>query len=355
MAKTKSKIIIPIIVAVSIFSLVVWKLAGNKRTLNRNAELSLIVNTMVPVMVENPQYMALEEIIEATGRIDAENEMTVYSRSQGIVTKKYRGTGDVVGKGTPIARLDNDVIKENLWLSELDRAKAKRDVERYQRLVSIGAVTVRELEEAQLTLRAVESRIADLRDQLRHTTITAPFSGIIDKDYFEEGTLLSIGSNVVDIVDVNTLKMVVNVTEKEVLKLKVGMDAVITTDAFPGCTFVGRISAISPKSNELYHYSVELALTRTQLRPGMFATAIFNAGGSSHNTVVVSREAVIGSLKAPYVFVIKDSIAYKVAVLTGISNGEYIEITDGVSPDDVIVKSGQVDLTDGTKVSILNR
>jgi len=355
MAKTKSKIIVTIIVGVSIFSLVAWKLAGNKQTLKHNAELSLVVNPTVPVIVENPQYMALEEIIEATGRIDAENDMTVYSRSQGVVTKKYRGTGDVVDKGTPIAQLDNDVIKENLRLSELDMAKATKDVERYQRLVSIGAVTVRELEEAQLTLRTVESRIADLRDQLRHTTITAPFSGIIDKDYFEEGTLLSIGSNVADIVDVSTLKMVVNVTEKELLKLKVGMEAVITTDAYPGSTFAGRISAISPKSNELYHYSVELALTRSKLRPGMFATAIFNAGEDSHNTIVVSREAVVGSLKAPCVFVIKDSIAYKVAVLIGISNGEYIEITDGVSPDDVIVKSGHVDLTDGAKVSILNK
>jgi len=355
MAKIKSKTVTSIIVTASIIGLIVWKLSENKQVLNRNAELSSAVNTIVPVMVEKPQYMELNETFEINGRIDSENEVTIYSKSQGIVMKKYREVGDSVDKGAVIAQLENNVIRENLRLSELDLEKAQKDVKRFRKLASIGAVTVRELEESQLTLRTVESRMVDLQDQLRHTTITAPVSGVINKDYFEEGTLLSVGSSVVDIVDNHTLKMVVNVTEKEVLKLKVGMKTVITTALYPGSTFASRISAISPKSNEQYHYSVELALNRSQLKPGMFATAIFNVGGDNRNTLVVSREATAGSMKDPQVFVVRDSKAYKVAVKVGISNGEYIEITDGISPDDVVVKSGQINLIDGTKVSILNR
>jgi len=355
MDKIKSKTVTQIIVTVSIIGLIAWKLSENKQILNRNAELSSVVNMIVPVMVEKPQYMELNETIEVNGRIDSENEVTVYSKSQGIVTKKYRKIGDTVSKGTVIAQLENNVIRENLRLSELDLEKAQKDVKRFRKLASIGAATVRELEESQLTLRTVESRMVDLQDQLRHTTITAPVSGIINKDYFEEGTLLSVGSSVMDIVDNHTLKMVVNVIEKEALKLKAGMEAVITTDLYPGSTFTGRISAISPKSNEQYHYSVELALTHSQLKPGMFATAIFNVGGNDCNTLAVSREAITGSIKDPQVFVIRDSKAYKVAVKVGISNGEYIEITDGISPDDIVVKSGQINLTDDTKVSILNR
>ncbi|HAR38034.1 MAG TPA: efflux transporter periplasmic adaptor subunit, partial [Porphyromonadaceae bacterium] len=55
-----------------------------------------------------------------------------------------------------------------------------------------------------------------------------------------------------------------------------------------------------------------------------------------------------------HVFVIRDSRTYKIAVQVGISDGEYIEITDGISPDDTIVKSGQINLIDGTQVTILN-
>ncbi|OFX64522.1 MAG: hypothetical protein A2071_01410, partial [Bacteroidetes bacterium GWC1_47_7] len=252
----KSKIVTPIIVTVSIVGLIAWKLVDNKQTIDRNAELSLTVNTVVPVMVEKPRYVDLSEKITVNGRIDSENEVVVYSKAQGIVTRKYKKAGDVVSRGTVIAQLENNVIRENLRLSELDLVKAQKDVERYQNLASIGAVTVRELEESQITLRTVESRITDLQDQLNNTTITSPASGIINKDYFEEGTLLSVGSSVIDIVDGSTLRMYANITESEVLKLKTGMDAVVTTDVYPGSTFTGRIQAISPKSNDQFYYSV---------------------------------------------------------------------------------------------------
>lgn len=350
----KSKIVTPIIVTISIVGLIAWKLVDNKQTIDRNAELSLTVNTVVPVMVEKPRYVELSEKISVNGRIDSENEVAVYSKAQGIVIKKYRKVGDVVSRGTVIAQLENNVIRENLRLSELDLTKAKKDVERFQNLASIGAVTVRELEDAQITLRSIESRITDLQDQLSNTTITSPASGVINKDYFEEGTLLSVGSSVIDIVDNKALRMYANVTEKEVLKLKTGMEAIITTDVYPGSTFTGRIGAISPKSNDRYYYSVELVLNHPQLKPGMFATAIFNVDGNNCNTPIVSREAIVGGMKDPQVFVIRDSKAYKVAVQVGISDGEYIEITDGISPDDVVVKSGQINLIDGTEVSILN-
>ncbi|NDV56709.1 efflux RND transporter periplasmic adaptor subunit [Bacteroides sp. 519] len=350
----KSKIVTPIIITVSIVGLIAWKLVENKQIIDRNAELSLTINTVVPVTVEQPRYMDLSEKISVNGRIDSENELTVYSKAQGVVVRKHRKAGDVVNRGTLIAQLENNVIRENLRLSELDFVKAKKDVERFQSLASIGAVTLRELEDAQITLRTIESRITELKDQLNNTTIISPTSGVINKDYFEEGTLISIGSSVVDIVDNKALRMYANVTEQEVLKLKPGMEATIITDAYPGRAFTGIIKAISPKSNEQYYYSVELSLNTPDLQPGTFATAIFNIDGNNRNTPVISREAIVGGMKDPHVFVVRDSKAYKVAVQVGISEGQYIEITNGISSDDMIVKSGQINLIDGTEISILN-
>jgi len=350
----KSKIVTPIILTVSIVSLIVWKLVENKQTIDRNAELSLTVNTVVPVMIEKPQYMDLSEKISVNGRIDSENEVAIYSKAQGIVVRKYKKAGDVVSRGTVIAQLENKVIRENLRLSELDLAKAKKDVERFEYLVSIGAIALCELEESQITLRSVESKIIGLQDQLSNTTVTSPTSGVINKDYFEEGTLLSVGGSVADIVDNKTLRMAANVTEKEILKLKVGMEATITTDVYPGSTFTGRIEAISPKSNDQYYYSVELTINHPKLQPGMFATAIFNVDRNNRNTLAISREAIVGGMKAPHVFVVKEGKAYKVAVQVGISEGKYIEITNGISPDDIVVKSGQINLIDDTEISILN-
>jgi RND family efflux transporter, MFP subunit len=349
----KSKIITPIIITVVIVGLVIWKLVENKYALDQKAELSSEVNIVVPVMVESPKYMDLDRKFTVNGRIDAKNEVTIYSKAHAVVSKKHKKAGDTVSKGTIIAQLENSVIKGNLQLAEQDRAKAEKDVKRFQNLASIEAVTIRELEETQIALRSIESRIAELKEQLSNTTIISPTSGIIDKDYFEEGTLLTIGGDVVDIVDDKALKMYVNVTEKERLNLKKGKEVAITTDVYPGSTFAGIIDAISPKSNDLYYYLVELTLGSTQLTPGMYATAIFNIGESNQNTPVISRKTIVGGLKAPHVFVIRDNKAYKTPVQVGLSNNEYIEVIEGVSMNDILVKSGQINLVDGIEVSIV--
>ena len=350
----KSKVITPIIITIAIVGFITWKLVENKHALDLKAALSSDVNTVIPVMVESPKYRELDRKFSVNGRIDAKSEVTIYSKAHAVVLKKHKKAGDPVSKGSMIAQLENGVIRENLRLAELDLAKAGKDVARFQNLASIGAVTLRELEDAQTALRGIESRIVELKEQLSNTTILSPVAGIIDKDYFEEGTLLSIGSNIVDIVNDKALKMYVNVTEKERLVLKKDQEVAIMTDVYPGSTFTGIIDAISPKSNDLYYYSVEVTLNSTRLTPGMYATAIFSLGENNRNIPVISRKTIVGGLKDPHVFVIKENKAYKIPIKVGLLDNEYIEVTEGISTNDILVKSGQINLVDGIEVSILN-
>ena len=350
----KSKVITPILLTIAIVGFGVWKLVENKSILDQRAEMSSHVNTVIPVMVETPRHMSLDRRFKVNGRVDAEYELTIYSKAHALVVKKYKKAGDAVRKGTVIAQLENAVIRENLRFAEQDLAKAQKDVTRFRNLAGVEAVTLRELEDAQIALRTVESRITELKDQLRNTTIISPVSGIIDKDYFEEGSLLSIGSNIVDIVNDKALKMYVNVTERERLTLKKGEEVAITTDVYPGSTFTGVIDAISPKSNDLYYYSVELTLRNDRLAPGMYATAIFSNSEGSRDTPVISRKTIVGGLKAPHVFVVRDNKAHKIPIQVGSSDNEYIEVTEGISMSDLLVKSGQINLVDGIAVSILN-
>jgi RND family efflux transporter MFP subunit len=347
--------ITPILVTIAIVGFVVWKLAENKQTMDRNAELSLTVNTVIPVTVEKPKYAGIEQRFNVNGRIVPGNEVTVFSKTTAVVLKKNKRAGDAVSKGTVIAQLENGVIRENLRIAEADFVKAQKDVQRYQKLAASGAVTTRELEETQIILRNIESRIAELKEQLANTTIVAPVAGVIDKDFFEEGTLLTVGSQVTALVDDRSLKMELNVTEKEMLRLRKGDNAIITNDVYPEEMFAGTISVIAPKGNDLYSYSVELALNNTKdLKPGMYATATFGANKSDKKSFIISRKAIVGSMKDPHVFVVRNNKACKVTVLTGQMNAEYVEIVKGVSADDVIVVTGQINLKDGSEVSILN-
>jgi RND family efflux transporter MFP subunit len=349
----KTKIIL-ILIAVAIVGFTGWKLVTNKKTLDRNAELSLVVNTVVPVTVEKPQYTSIDRRFSVNGQIVSGNEVSVLSKTTTVVLKKYRKAGDAVGKGTVIAQLENGVLSENLRLAETDLAKAQKDVERYRKLSEAGAVTAMELENAQAVLRGVESRIAELKDQLANTTVVSPVAGIIDRDYFEEGTLLAAGSPVVDIVNGKSLKMKINVTEKELMKLKKGDKTVITTDLYPGKTYAGTTEVIAPKGNDMYNYSVELKLAdNDDLKPGMYATASFDMNENSGKVIAVNRKAIVGGMKAPHVFVVRDNKAHKMPVQLGQVNHELAEIRQGVTADDVVVVSGQASLRDGMEISVI--
>ena len=343
-----------IVVAIAIAGFIAWKLGANKRAIDRNAEQSLVVNTVVPVTVEKPRYERINQRFSVNGQIVPGNEVTVLSKTTAAVLKKYRKAGDAVNKGTVIAQLENDVIRENLRIAETDLAKAQKDVERFQKLSASGAVTMRELEETQAALRNVESRIAELKDQLANTTVASPVAGVIDKDYFEEGTLLTAGSPVADIVDNQSLKMKISVTEKDVLKLRKGDKTLITSDIYPGKTFQGTVEVIAPKGNDTYSYAVELKLERGgELKSGMYATASFNTDESAEKTTVINRKAIVGGMKDPSMFVVRDNRAYKIPVQLGTVNHDLAEITQGISPGDLVVVSGQINLKEGSEVTII--
>jgi RND family efflux transporter MFP subunit len=346
-----------IVIAIAVTGLIAWKLVANKRTIDSNAEQSLVVNTVIPVTVEKPRYESINRRFSVNGQIVPGNELTVLSKTTAVVLKKHKKAGDAVNKGTLIAQLENSVIRENLRIAETDFAKAQKDVERFQKLSASGAVTTRELEETQIALRGVESRIAELKDQLANTTVVSPTAGVIDKDYFEEGTLLTAGSPVADIVDNKSLKMKISVTEKEILKLRKGDKTLITSDICQGKTFAGTVAVIAPKGNDTYRYAVELTLDGdNELRAGMYATAIFNADERSENSkkaILVSRKAIVGGMKAPHLFVVRNGKAYKVSVETGKVDNDLLEITRGISSDELVVVSGQINLTDGSEVSIV--
>jgi hypothetical protein len=129
------------------------------------------------------------------------------------------------------------------------------------------------------------------------------------------------------------LKMAVNVTEKEMLTLKKGQHAVITTDVYPGETFSGIVDVVSAKSNEMLNYAVELRVDNVQakkLKAGMYATAKFNPQQNGTKTLAVNRKAIVGGAKNPSVFVVKDRWAVMVNVKTGSVSTDFEEITEGL-------------------------
>jgi RND family efflux transporter MFP subunit len=295
--------------------------------------------------------------IHVDGRISAGNEVTLYSKVQGIVLEKYKKTGDRVSKGTPIAQVENSVIKETLALAEMNLTNAAVDVERYKKLADAGAVTQREYEALLITHREAQRAVTELKDQLANTTLLSPVNGILETDYFEEGTLLSAGMQVADFVDPSRLKAVVNITENEVYRVKTGDRVSLSTETLPGYTFNGVVDVIASKGNSLLTYQVEIQVTDKNggmLKPGMYVSAQWLADeNATENELVVSRKAIVESLKNPEVYVVRDNKSFKQKITVGKIYDSYVAVTNGLNLGDRVVIAGQINLTDGRDVEII--
>jgi len=167
---------------------------------------------------------------------------------------------------------------------------------------------------------------------------------------------VSTGTAIAVIVDISRLKVKLNVSEANVYRLKVGDKAVITTDAYPGVTFEGRITFISAAGDATHNYPVEITMDNSkqhQLKAGTFAIAHIVI----HDTraqLYIPREALQGSTKDACIYAVENGKAVKKNIVVGTSKGNFLQVLSGLTEGDTIVTTGQINLADKKPVTIIN-
>ena len=309
----------------------------------------------VPVSTTIVKKMQLVNNISLVGVVNASNDVNVISEAQGLVMDVKVKVGDNTNVGTVLFQIDDIIMQSNLASADINYLKAKRDFERSETLYQENSISAAQLDLARLGMKAAESQLTLAKKQLSDTKIKAPISGTINKLIVDVGTMVNPGTPVANIVDISTLKVLLNVSEKDAFQLKPGDPAEITTDVYPGVIFSGRVDNIAAKADEAHTYQVEVKLPndrKNPLKAGMFARVNF-ALKNSTESLVIPRESLIGSIKDAYVYMIQGQIAKLKKVVVGQSSGDFLEILSGLNESDVIVTNGQNNLSDNSKVTII--
>jgi membrane fusion protein (multidrug efflux system) len=156
--------------------------------------------------------------------------------------------------------------------------------------------------------------------------------------------------------DLDTLILRVNVPERELSKLSVGQPAELAFDAVPGRTFRGEIALISPSIDPATAtFGVRIRVTETGglLRPGMFARVAI-VYERKPDALQIPRTALLDSEGPPKVFVVKDGKAAERAVKLGLSNGAWIEVTEGLKDGEKVVVVGHGAVKPGAAVRVVS-
>lgn len=351
------KRLITIFIVIGILGLVAFRLVSNKSVIasktkvRDNKELKVTVNTAIVESQTSEKNLSLVGTVLANQIIDVKSEVA------GKVTSLNVDLGDFVQKGKIIAHIDDKIRRLGLANAEQKLADAKQNLERYKNLYEGGAASKAQYDQYQLAFNNADNQLEQARKELSNTSVTAPISGFITQKSIEAGAFVNIASPLVTIVDISKLKVQLNVAEKDVYALNAGDKVKITSTVYPGVTFEGKITFISPNGDQAHNYPIEISLEnqlKNPLKSGTYVDVTFNRKSTSPS-LHIPREALVGSIKNARVYLVnEDSIAVLRNITIGSDNGAQLEVLKGLKEGDRVVTTGQINLSDSTEVAIIN-
>ncbi|KPL24275.1 MAG: hypothetical protein AMJ75_04165 [Phycisphaerae bacterium SM1_79] len=347
---------------------------------------------VVPVEVELVSADSIEETIEMTGWIKANQTVDVASKVSGRIESLHvvSDAGGVVAveegvfvkKGQQLAVIDHDVYLAQLAVAEASvkaREVELKDAEREKRRmvglyeggsateqVRDKAVTTAEL--AAASLSSAQANLELAKTNLRESTIVAPIDGIVTAKHIDEGNLVRVGDRIVTVADMKTVKVIIAIAEKYGEAVAVGMPVKIKVDTFGDTEFDASVYSIHPALDAQTHtIQVEIRLENDPLllKPGMFARVTL-VTKRKDDVVVIPRDVVLGGkIDKHYVYVVEipesgpenpgqaAAVARKRFVEIGIRQAARYEIMDGLKAGETLVVNGMNYLADGISVEVV--
>jgi multidrug efflux pump subunit AcrA (membrane-fusion protein) len=257
---------------------------------------------VIPVKVLKVKLQELSETLEYIGNIKAEDEVVVYPKVTGKIIQKVKEEGSTVDKGEAFAYIDRDEVG-------LKFEKAP-----------------------------VESSL----------------SGVVGRVYVDIGSNVNLQTPVALVVNMDKVKIDLDVPEKYLPQVSLGQEAEIAVDAYPQEEFSGRVTKIRPVI-DLETRSVPIEITvdnpNHHLKSGMFAKVRLILK-EHKNVPVILKEAVVGKEPDFYVYTVENNKAILKKVTLGLRQGPYYQVQEGLKEGDLVVIMGQQRLRDGISVSM---
>lgn len=228
-----------------------------------------------------------------------------------------------------------------------DQSKEQYDVQLAQARQNFAGVHV-----ARTNVANAEAALALARKNLSYAVIPAPIDGFVAERTADLGEYVSPQQKVATIVRTNPLRIRIDIPEQAIAEVRVGQSVSITTSAWPDRNFSGRVARIAPNvsaTSRTMTVEAEIENSSGALKPGQFATVRI-LEPRAEPAVLVPVRAVLTQAGVARVFVIKDGHAEQRLVQTGQTEGDLIEIKNGINADEQVATSNVEQLSDGTAV-----
>lgn len=352
----KNKIITGIVL-VAILAGIVFILKNNKAQNEADTQIAAQTNPTVAVRVAQVKKGVVNATYTANGNFIPEQEVKVAAETSGRVVKLLVEEGSVVKAGQTLALVNGDQIGVQLQNAQTAYATAQADAARFESAYKTGGVTQQQLDQVRLMLENAKAQLKSAQITVSDANVKAPINGIINKKLIETGSFVAPGTPLFELVNVNHLKLRINVDESQVATLRLNDKIKVKASVYPNREFEGKVSFIAPKADSSLNFPIEMLIENqadAPLKAGMYGTAYFQATtGDNVETLTVPREAFVGSVSSNQVFVASNDKALLKTISTGRNFGNEVEVIDGLKEGETIIISGQINLIDQMPINII--
>lgn len=340
------------------------KLLQFKTLIAAGASFAPLPETVTTSTVQQDRW---QPTLNAVGSVVAVQGVTLSAEEAGTVRRIAFESGEKVREKQLLVEFDLEVEQAQLRAAEASAELARANLARARELRPKNMMSQADLDAANAQAKQAEAQIDNYRAVIAKKTLHAPFAGRAGIRQINLGQFLNAGDPIVSLQSLDPVYVDFALPQQRLAQLKVGMTVRVVSDAFPGQTFSGELSAINPEV-ELATRNVRLRATlvnpQALLRPGMFVTVAAELP-DTEPVLMIPATAV---LYAPYgdsVFVVEEKKDEKTGAVGKVLNqrfvhlgrtrGDFVVVTSGLEAGQTIVTTGVFKLRNGMSVVVDNK
>lgn len=312
-------------------------------------------------------FKAKEEVfnhyLELQGNVDTKNLLTITPEYNGILSRIYVKEGQRVNKGQVLAKIDDGGLSQQLTQLQIQAELAKTTFERQARLWKQNIGSEIQYLQSKSNYEAQQQAVNQLQVQLDKTTVRAPFSGTIDDVISEQGTVVAAGQTpLMLLVNLKDMYIETDVPESHITSVTKNKNVIVELPVL-GKTIETKIrqagSYINP-ANRTFKIEVAVPNKDKSIKPNLTAKLKINDYSNSKAFLIPQSIISENAEGQQFIYVVKDrneklGVSQRVIIKTGKTQGDVIEVLEGVEDGTEIIQEGARSVKDGQTVEIINQ
>ncbi|WP_127140556.1 efflux RND transporter periplasmic adaptor subunit [Flagellimonas marinaquae] len=315
---------------------------------------------LVSALTVAPQKF--QHFLELQGDVMTDQNVLVYPEMAGTLYRVYVKEGQQVSKGQLLASIDDGGLSSQLAQLRTQAELAKTTFERQKRLWEQNIGSEIQYLQAKTQYEAQQSAVKQLESQVGKSSIRAPFSGIVDNIIKDQGTVVSPGpgSEVFRIVNLSDMYIDVEVPESHLPNVTVGKEAEVYFPVLGESitTQVRQTGNFINPSNRSFSVEIPVPNKNGKVKPNLTAKVKIN-DYTNENAILIPQSVVSENAEGEqYVYLISEEngeiMAKKSIITPGKTQGDYLEVLEGISSGSQVIVEGARRVRDGQKVQVID-